>query len=243
MSENLTQIERRLESLEAAVVQEYSSRKLDALRDGQDRIALNEQKIDQFARHLGELQTALYATGDPKKLQIVSELHDLLRIRMISIQHILEREIPKPYAEQALFEGDRDGGYAASGRLPAASTKAPARSSLLGRVFQRGEPAKPASPSRPATPPPSNHMRILHLHKLMEEDKQHLMAPAERPPHVQAAAPGSANPSPAEAAYRFKVKFVAETHHGQRVATEKIARTPEELRAKLAKRAEEPDNK
>jgi hypothetical protein len=79
-------------------------------------------------------------------------------------------------------------------------------------------------------------LRLIYLHKLMEEDRQHLLTKTQRPPRVE-----DGVTIPAYIA-NFSARDFAESHFAVRPKPSKepkepIARTPEELRAKLSKRS------
>jgi len=238
---DLLPIEAALRALETDVITAYETGQAQA--GGHQTIHFDEETLARFWERLDGLQTSLYASGTgPRELRLVTEEHDALRIRTIYLRHLLEREVPRLYVEKALVETRT---RPAPGQLPASRQPAAAPTArkegilgALGSAFRKEESTKPTSPARRAAPTAGTmlqpQMRLIYLHKLMEEDAMKLMPEKARPPRVadNVRVPGFiAN---------FSAKDFAETHFAVRSPTAKqaIARTPEELRAKLAKRDE-----
>jgi hypothetical protein len=197
-SADLHRLDEKLDRLEAALVAEYERCGRTQAQPFGQRIAIREQRRADLLGKLHLLARDLYADGSAKEWCLVSEHHDAVRIRIIALRHLLARDIPRPYADEALHE----------------------------------PPCRPAPPTPlPRAQTPANTRRLLHLHRLMAEDRLDLLVATERPPHL----PGA--PVPGGAAH-FSGRDLAEAHHAPRDhrESEPIARTPDELRAKLSRR-------
>jgi hypothetical protein len=247
MPDDLARIERALQQLEARVVACLRERQQQTNATEAARVHMPEHARTGFVSTLDEIESALYATGEAGSLRIVSEQHDAARIRMIYLRHLLARDIPRPYVDQALLEfpaGERRAPEVSASRPPPAV--APPQQSAwravlawLAGLFGRAQPAAGKPPSSPVTPrgavaarrSDEDEMRLIYLHKLMEEDRQKLLPAEERP------APLARDVRLPDFIANFTAKDFAEAHFAVRPRPgEPIARTPEELRAKLAKR-------
>ncbi len=259
MSDELKQIDSKLTTLERDVVAEYRVLKETADESGDRFVRVPDALIRRFGRVLQALKEALFGTGNTKSLRLVCDYHDALRIRMLYIENLLDRTIPHVYLTQALKEFPEyrtveTAPERVSSRPvwpePEERAPGPLKRLLLGLLAllrgpggrsrsesSTGGGARSTEPvsrqrSDPALSARENELRLIYLYKLMEEDYQNLIDAAERPPRIAEQIelpPFIAN---------FTAKDFAETHFGVRTGTagERIARTPEELRAKLAQR-------
>ncbi|MGE0081356.1 MAG: hypothetical protein AB7U81_08665 [Thiohalomonadaceae bacterium] len=239
MNDELDRIERAVQQLEAEVVVCLREAGRRAAESGERHVLLPDEMLDAFHGRLDALEAGLYST-DASSLRIVSEQHDAVRIRMIYLRDLLAPEIPRPYVEDALQEFAQRAATAPSAPPPsAAGPREGGGRGLLGGLFSRRPARTPETPPpQPASPRPSTparaaddgQMRLIYLHKLMEEDRLKLIPPAKRP------APLPSDVRLPDYIARFSARDFAETHFAVRRAGEPIARTPEELRTKLAQR-------
>lgn len=259
MNDDLGRIELALQHLESEVVACLRERQRQAPGDGALRVNVPEAARSGFLASLDKLEAGLYSTGNTRSLRIVSEQHDAVRIRMLYIRHLLARDIPRAYVDEALQEfsmGTQPRPQPVAS-VPEPMAPAPrdawwrALLSALAGMFSGGRARRPmpvATPRPAVAPRPvapdaklsdEEQMRLIYLHKLMEEDRLKLLSPEERP------APVSGDVRLPGYIARFRAKDFAEAHFAVRPsapAGERIARTPEELRAKLAQRDRQKDD-
>lgn len=250
--DTLQAINQNLSLLEKRLIKEYARVKAEASSDLLYIVLPREQAREHLVT-LNTLHKQLMGTADSRKLTLVTDLHDELRIRMVVLRDLLEREIPIPYLERALGElrVPQPSGPPPT-RAPAAE-RTPGREEdegwlrrllgslpLLGALLRR----KPAvaisrrtvqpAPARNAaagyaeqTALPEEVMRTMGLHYLMEEDQLKLLRSGKELPRITH---GYKLPPLFS---RFVARDLAEAHFATR-AYPKIARTPEELRRKLS---------
>lgn len=261
MDDNLQPISHRLSLIEKQIMAAYSRIKAEASADLLYIVLPREMAREHLAK-LKQLYDELIGGGDSKKLCLVTDLHDELRIRMIVLRDLLQREIPVPYLERVLTDLKEPSRSTAVTPSPEKSvTKATTRvrteepvdegllSGLFGSLFggrkaTRSEqhmrrPSAPAASHSAATEkpaeqgtenrPPLEVMQTFGLHYLMEEDQLELIDPENALPRVTH---GSRLPPILS---RFVARDLAEAHFATR-AVPRVARTPEELRRKLAER-------
>lgn len=258
MDTKLEPISRELTRLEKDLIEAYSYIKAASSSELIYIVLPREQARDYLATLKG-LYDALQGSGDSRELQLVTDLHDELRIRMIVLRDLLEREIPLPYLERVLTELKDPALLATAAPAPprqssnTSYTSAPSRETLLSRLFGwlpligglfRRAPRAPATPPRttPSAPvadvqsattpptPPLQVMQTMGLHYLMEEDQLKLVEAGKELPRVTH---GFKLPPILS---RFVARDLTEAHFATR-AQPKIARTPEELRRKLAEKS------
>lgn len=256
MSDKLKPVEEQIRALEASVIKAYREC-VDKGTEADEKFVRFPDDIKQrIASEAKAVETALYSTGDITNLSLVSDRHDELRIRTIFIQHLLERDIPIPYVRQALteFKKQPDSKVTASGNPIGAHApdkyRDEEKQGLIGRflsfLFGGGKPKTKTVPVQrprpvaktPELPMPEDELRVILLHKLMEEDSHHLLSDQQR---VRDLPRDIHIPS---FIANFQTKEYAGTYIANRVRRKKegtkenesIARTPEELRAKLARR-------
>lgn len=259
MDEKLRPISLQLSRLEKGLIEEYTEIKAAAGPDLMYAV-LPRERARGYLDIVASLSEALQATGDPRNLHLVTELHDQLRIRIMILRDLLEREVPVPYIERTVAE-IRDPQFGTAPSTPArptahTTTETPeptkgwfrqwlARLPLIGRLF----PERPAAttgghrtvqlgpadegPAKQAPPLAKEVMQTMGLHYLMEEDQLNLIKSGQELPRIT-----HDHKLPASFA-RFVSVDLAETHFATR-ASDAIARTPEELRRKLAERAGRP---
>lgn len=254
MHSDLAPIEERTLELERAMVKLLRVVEAQAAETGEGAIHIPDVERRQLTERLEAIRNDLFGTADTTTLRLVTEQHDTLRIRLIYLEHLLRRDIPRPYVEQALREFTGSKGPAptpATTPVREVPVIVPESEGLLGFLRQllfgrrsrrtpararRGATSSPVAVA-PVTAPvpdlPESELRIIYLHKLMEQDAMKLLADTDRPP----ALPRDVHLPPYLA--RFSVRDFAETHFAVRITQGKrdIARTPEELRRKLAGRA------
>lgn len=261
MDTKLAPISQELARLEKNLIEAYSYIKA-ASSSELLYIVLPREQAREYLASLKGLYDALQGSGDNRELQLVTDLHDELRIRMIVLRDLLEREIPVPYLERVLTELKVPAKLATAAPSPTRQvgdtrdTRTPARETLLSRLFGwlpligglfRRTPRTPATPQRttPSAPaaepqsdmsapqpsPPLQVMQTMGLHYLMEEDRLKLLESGKELPRVTH---GFKLPPILS---RFVARDLAEVHFATR-AQPKIARTPEELRRKLAEKSQ-----
>lgn len=259
MDTTLEPISRELVRLEKNLIEAYAYIKA-ASSSELLYIALPREQARDYLAILKGLSDALQGSGDSRELQLVTDQHDELRIRMIVLRDLLEREIPVPYLERVLTELKDPTLHATTATPPLhqhsnTSYTSPAETllsrlfgwlPLIGGLFRRK--SRTPSPSRrtipsaaaadtqaDATPPqpapPLQVMQTMGLHYLMEEDQLKLMESGKELPRVTH---GFKLPPLLS---RFVARDLAEAHFATR-AQPKIARTPEELRRKLAEKSQ-----
>jgi hypothetical protein len=245
ISQNLSRLEKRL-------IKEYARVKAEAPSDLLYLVLPREQAREHLVM-LNSLHKQLMGTADSRKLALVTDLHDELRIRMIVLRDLLEREIPIPYLERALGElrvpqpsgppptrvpaaESASGGEEYEGWLRRLLASLPLLGTLLRKkpavaVSRRTVQPAPARSvdieEREQAQLPEEVMRTMGLHYLMEEDQLKLLKSGRELPRIT-----HGYKLPQQFA-RFVTRDLAEAHFATR-ASPKIARTPEELRRKLA---------
>jgi hypothetical protein len=247
-NETLHAINHHLSRLEKRLIEEYSRVKADSRADLL-YIVLPRAQTREHLVTLNILHKELLGTADSRKLELVTDLHDELRIRMIVLRDLLEREIPIPYLERVLGElktPQPSGQPSPSAQMRTTNREEPegwlrrllASIPLLGMFFRRRPAATPsrraparetAAVDRDQPQLPEEVMRTMGLHYLMEEDQLNLVKPGKELPRVTH---GKKLP-PLFA--RFITRDLTEVHFATR-AYPKIARTPEELRRKLSEK-------
>lgn len=252
MDDTLQAISQNLSQLEKNLLREYARVKAEAPSDLLYLVLPREQAREHLVM-LNSLHKQLMGTADSRMLALVTDLHDELRIRMIVLRDLLEREIPIPYLERALGElrVPQPSGPPPT-RLPVAEStpgwkddegwlkRLLASLPLLGALLRK----KPAGAvSRRTVQPaprrsaeveemeqaqlPAEVMRTMGLHYLMEEDRLKLLKSGRELPRIT-----HGYKLPPQFSL-FVARDLAEAHFATR-AYPKIARTPEELRRKLS---------
>lgn len=260
MADDLNAIDAELAKIECALVRALREGKAEADDVGSALVRLPKAFGEGVLASVAGLQSRLYESSDSGNLRLVCDLHDALRVRLIYIDNLLRHDIPRPYAELALREFQKSPhppaapGQAVTQPLPmrfesvrkgvfARLLEAVARLLGIGRgsaseprqVPQTGKraPAADTNPALEAEKRSEDELRLMYLHALIEDDELHLVERENRikPLPVDL-------PRPRYVA-TFSARDFAENHFGARTSAprQSIARTPEELRRKLAARA------
>ncbi|WP_139181436.1 hypothetical protein [Thiohalomonas denitrificans] len=252
MDTTLLPIDLELTQLEESLLEEYARLREDSAI-GLVYILLPRKRTEHYLARLRPLYERLQGTTDTHNLQLVTELHDELRVRVMVLRNLLEREVPLIYLERALTE-IIDPESTLSIRTHPAERYTPRRPEpkdgilrrllssvpLLGSFFQQKATASgirtkknTASNANSAAPskdfPAKNVRRTMGLHYLMEEDRLHLIKPGEALPRI------THSPGLPPSLARFVTRDLSEAHFATR-ASSNIARTPEQLKRKLAER-------
>lgn len=250
MDENLVQVDIDLRHLEKQIIIHYE--RLEATAPpNMVYLMIPFEEAQGYLAALEALNQRLH--GGSGMLQLVTDDHDQLRIRTVVLRNLLEREIPKPYLGRVISE-IRDTSTPTDSPVspfPASADAGQTAERASGGMFGRfdgdeQDRQRPASGSPPRFTAPQHSdsgsgseedealpvevMRTMGLHYLMEEDTQKLVKPDQAMPRVT-----QGSQLPASLA-RFVAKDLAEAHFATRPLRPKIARTPDELRRKLADR-------
>jgi hypothetical protein len=250
--DTLQAIGQNLSQLEKSLLKEYARVKAEAPSDLR-YIVLPREQAQEHLVTLNTLHKQLMGTANSRKLELVTDLHDELRIRMIVLRDLLEREIPIPYLERALGElrvpqpsglppkrvpapESASGGEEDEGWLKRLLASLPLLGALLrkkpaGAVSRRTVQPAPTSSAdveeMEQAQLPVEVMRTMGLHYLMEEDRLKLLKSGRELPRIT----HGYNLPPQFSL--FVARDLSEAHFATR-AYPKIARTPEELRRKLS---------
>lgn len=219
MDEQLQTIDLELSRLERVVLDKYEQLEASAGPSAIHVIIPWEQAHEHLAE-LEVLSDRLHGGGSGGMLQLVTDEHDQLRVRIIVLRNLLERDIPVPYLSRVFNELRKES--VATATAPSSLSTAAASNPFLGEQQPKEAPAEAL---------PLEVMQTMGLHYLMEEDQQQLVKPEQAMPRVTH---GSQLPMTLS---RFVARDLAEAHFATRPLKPKIARTPEELRQKLAARA------
>lgn len=105
MSDNLLpQIEESLDVLERELIEKFMQAQYKAEIADIQYVRLPLEQGRHLLGELKNLRDQLIATGDTSNLQLVTDFHDELRIRIIYLSHLLDRDIPYAYLEKSLAE-------------------------------------------------------------------------------------------------------------------------------------------
>lgn len=258
--DTLPLIQARLGKLESQVLQEYERAK-DLHQKAPVYVTLPEESARAFLEQVSQLYQQLIGGGDVRFLQLVTDLHDELRIRAQVLRDLLERDIPFQYLDRVLNE-IRDTRHIITSTELSGAGAAPVRSEtaevtagggllsslpVVGKWFTRpaekpdvadragrGKPGAQAEPEQgqEESPLSLDSMRTIGLHYLMEEDHSKLVKTEQLMPRLSH---GIKLPA---AIARYVTQDLTASHFATRVR-QGIARTPEELRRKLAERERE----
>ncbi len=255
MSVELESLDHDLGRLEQAMVKLFRALEAKAEAENDKFIRMPAEAYRALKARLEALKAELFSTGDTTKLRLVTDQHDAIRIRLIYAENLLKRDIPRPYVEQALREFTGAQGQTcpvpAAVSAPVATTQ---KTGLLATfahwlkaLLGGGKAAPPQSrrttiagtvektPDKEGLEPltlPEHELRLIYLHKLMEEDVLALLDEKDRPPSLPS------HVKLPDYLARFSARDFAEAHFNVRVKeNRRIARTPEELRRKLAERS------
>ena len=100
--EELQKIAGFLTKLEQAIIVEYRKLLESGCGYASELLKLPVDGKKRYSNYVKKLLQALHSTGDASNLQVVSALHEDLRIRLMVLDHLLERDAPYAYLERAL---------------------------------------------------------------------------------------------------------------------------------------------
>jgi len=97
----LSELKLELEQLERIVIDEYFRLEAEAAVTEGDYIRVPEGVAKWFQHHVSSIWDDLFG-GEGGRLTLVSEEHDEVRLRLMVLERLLERDIPFDYLERAL---------------------------------------------------------------------------------------------------------------------------------------------
>lgn len=101
VSKSLNEWREKLEQLERIVMDEYYRLEAEAAVGGVDYIRIPEPIAHGFLRHMTDMWHKLFGSAD-RDLALVSDEHDELRLRLMVLERLVERDIPFAYLDRAL---------------------------------------------------------------------------------------------------------------------------------------------
>ena len=254
MDDSLDSIDVALTGLERQVLGQYSA----AGKDTQSRyVRLAAAQAKSLLEALKPMYQKLLGGSRGGRLELVSERHDELRLRMMYINDLIRRDIPVDYMNRAFAAFNvverhrRPAQPRTDKRTSERESKGFMQNLFTGKRTNPGaarQPTEAASATRTASAPPQDDdtqhsvetKQVILLHHMMETDPMQLVKPEQK------IKPTRQPPFVLRLVSTFVGRDVGEAHFAQGKDWNMMkARSPEELRRKLAQRqttrVEEPD--
>jgi hypothetical protein len=263
MGETLDSYESTLTGLERQVIAHYTDAKGMAESENKKYICLPQDISSSLLEILTPLRKNLTRGDESGKLELVSEQHDNLRIRMMYLTDLLERDIPIDYMDRA-FSSFRDFEHlkvesslasqranTSIGNVQNESQKAGLMRSLFGWVFADSSKTPRAAQQQSRHKVPTSCLRNKANYEQLRDNSNGsvstkklvvLRYSMEKDPSKLVKSGQKLNPMPqppfvVSLLSHFEARDLGDTHFSHDKDWEQLkARTPEELRRKLAQR-------